>query len=122
MLFHIQLNIGRIHFFLTEQNINNKNKKHQQHSEGEKMTVSIEECKCGHLRSEHFDFIRSQACQRCNCNQYEQIMKCSECGKEIQNDEKLCKECKMKEKERLLREKIISANYNVFQRRAYPGF
>ena len=34
--------------------------------------------------------------------------KCSECGKEIPSDKKLCKECK----QRLLREKIIDANYD----------
>jgi predicted amidophosphoribosyltransferase len=38
-----------------------------------------------------------------------QTMKCSECGKEIQSDKKLCKECK----KRLLREKIIAANYDL---------
>ena len=119
MLVHIQLNIERIHIFLTEQNLNNKNKKQQQHSEGEKMTVSKEECKCGHLRNEHFDFMRTHACQRCDCNQFEQITKCSECGKEIQNDKKLCKECKIKEKKRRLREKIISENYPPPRRRGW---
>ena len=77
------------------------------------MTVSKEECKCGHLRNEHFDFMRTRPCQRCDCKQYEQIMKCSECGKEIQNDKKLCKECK----KRLLREKIIGANYDALRYR-----
>jgi len=46
-------------------------------------------------------------------------MKCSKCGKEIrgraqiQSIDKnlLCRECKMKEKKRRLREKIIQANY-----------
>ena len=38
-----------------------------------------------------------------------QTMKCSECGKEIQSDKKLCNECK----KRLLREKIIGANYDT---------
>jgi predicted amidophosphoribosyltransferase len=38
-------------------------------------------------------------------------MKCSECGKEIQNDKKLCKECQ----KRLLREKIIGANYDAIR-------
>ena len=37
-----------------------------------------------------------------------ETMTCSECGKEIQSEEKFCKECK---KKRLLREKIISENY-----------
>jgi predicted amidophosphoribosyltransferase len=37
-----------------------------------------------------------------------QTIKCSECGKEIQSDRKLCKDCK----KRLLREKIIAANYD----------
>ena len=38
-------------------------------------------------------------------------MKCSECGKEIKNNKKLCKECK----KRLLREKIIAANYDAIR-------
>jgi len=38
-----------------------------------------------------------------------QTMKCSECGEEIQSDKKICKECK----KRLLREKIIGANYDL---------
>lgn len=38
-------------------------------------------------------------------------MKCSECGKEIKNDKKLCKEYK----KRLLSEKIISANYDAIR-------
>jgi hypothetical protein len=87
----------------------------------------IEACKCGHLRNEHFDFIEGITkenkpfrkyfpaglgkCQRCDCKQYEQTMKCSECGKEIQSDKKLCKECK----KRRLREKIIGANYDAIR-------
>ena len=41
-----------------------------------------------------------------------ETVKCSECGKEIQSDEKFCKECK---KKRLLREKIIGANYDAIR-------
>jgi predicted amidophosphoribosyltransferase len=40
-----------------------------------------------------------------------QTMKCSKCGKEIQSDKKFCKECK----KRLLREKIIGANYDTIR-------
>ena len=36
-------------------------------------------------------------------------IKCSDCGKEIQSDNKLCKECNKKR----LREKIIGANYDA---------
>jgi len=38
-----------------------------------------------------------------------QRIECSECGKEIQSDKNLCKECR----KRLLREKIIGANYDL---------
>jgi len=40
-----------------------------------------------------------------------QTMKCSECGKEIQINKKFCEECK----KRLLREKIIAANYDTIR-------
>ena len=39
------------------------------------------------------------------------IMKCSKCGKEIQGSQKVCKDCK----KRLLREKIIGANYDAIR-------
>jgi predicted amidophosphoribosyltransferase len=36
---------------------------------------------------------------------------CPECGKEIQNNKKVCRECE----KRLLREKIIAANYDAIR-------
>ena len=111
-----------------------KNKKQQLHSEGEKLSVSKEECKCGHSRNEHFDFIEGITkenkpfrryfpkglgkCQRCDCKKYEQTMKCSECGKEIESNKKLCKECN----KRRLRAKIISENYSPQTRFGGRGF